>query len=514
MAVPKLEAVGLCKVYPGTVALDDVSLGFDGGKVHALIGKNGAGKSTLVKILAGAARPSGGQIRIDGRAVRLRSPRDAFRQGIATVYQELSLVPELTVGENILFGRLPTLPGLRQWIIDWGQVFRRSRAVLEELGVEVEVRAKVASLGAARAQLVEIAKALAKKVKLLILDEPTASLNEADSDALLKLLIEFRAQGITSILISHKLNELAKVADSITVLRDGTTVETIDCHLEKISEGRIIKSMVGREMSDRYPHRDPKIGEKLFEIRNWRVEHPQHAGREVIKGVDLHVNRGEIVGIAGLMGAGRTELAMSVFGRAYGRNVTGTAAMDGKEIDIGTIQKAVANGIAYVTEDRKSLGLVLNEDIKNNVTLANLPGVAWRGVIDEAREAAVANRYRGTLKIRSSGIYQRALNLSGGNQQKVVLSKWLFAQPQVLILDEPTRGIDVGAKYEIYTIINELADAGKGVVVISSEMPELLGVCDRIYVMNEGRFVDEMPAKDATQEKIMASIMRQYGAVQ
>ncbi|MBV8663566.1 MAG: sugar ABC transporter ATP-binding protein, partial [Hyphomicrobiales bacterium] len=296
--------------------------------------------------------------------------------------------------------------------------------------------------------------------------------------------------------------------------RDGATVETIDCRAEPISEGRIIKAMVGREMSDRYPRRAPKIGERLFEIRDWRVEHPLHAGRQVIKGVDLHVSKGEIVGIAGLMGAGRTELAMSVFGRAYGRNVRGEARMNGAPIDISTIQKAVASGIAYVTEDRKSLGLVLNEDIKNNVTLANLPGVAWRGVIDDAREAAVANRYRTTLKIRSSGIFQRALNLSGGNQQKVVLSKWLFAQPQVLILDEPTRGIDVGAKYEIYTIVNELAEAGKGVVVISSEMPELLGICDRIYVMNEGRFVDEMSAKDATQEKIMASIMRQYGAVQ
>ncbi len=281
--------------------------------------------------------------------------------------------------------------------------------------------------------------------------------------------------------------------------------------MEKISEGRIIKSMVGREMSDRYPHRVPKIGELLFSVKNWRVEHPLHAGREVIKGVDLHVGRGEIVGIAGLMGAGRTEFAMSVFGQAYGRNITGQAFMNGKEIDVSSIQKAVAAGIAYVTEDRKSLGLVLSEDIKNNVTLANLPGVAWRGVIDNHREAKIAHQYRGLLKIRSSGIFHKTLNLSGGNQQKVVLSKWLFAQPQVLILDEPTRGIDVGAKYEIYTIVNELADSGKGVIVISSEMPELLGICDRIYVMNEGRFVDEMPAKDATQEKIMASIMRQYG---
>jgi putative multiple sugar transport system ATP-binding protein len=330
----------------------------------------------------------------------------------------------------------------------------------------------------------------------------------------LNLLLEFRAQGIASILISHKLNELAKVADSITVLRDGTTVETIDTHAEKISEGRIIKSMVGREMSDRYPPREPKIGDKLFEVRNWRVEHPLHAGREVIKSVSLHVNRGEVLGIAGLMGSGRTELAMSVFGRAYGRNVTGQVFMDGREIDVSSIQKAVAGGIAYVTEDRKSLGLILNEDIKNNVTLANLPGIAWRGIIDDQKESSVATQYRSMLKIRSSSIYQKTLNLSGGNQQKVVLSKWLFAHPQVLILDEPTRGIDVGAKYEIYTIINELASTGKGVIVISSEMPELLGICDRIYVMNEGRFVDEMPASEASQEKIMASIMRQYGAVQ
>jgi putative multiple sugar transport system ATP-binding protein len=359
--------------------------------------------------------------------------------------------------------------------------------------------------------LVEIAKALAKKVKLLILDEPTASLNESDSDALLDLLLEFKSHGISSILISHKLNELARVADSITVLRDGTTVETIDCRTQTISEARIIKSMVGREMSERYPPRESHIGETLLEIRDWRVEHPLHAGREVIKNVSFHVKRGEVLGIAGLMGAGRTELAMSIFGRAYGRNVTGQALMQGRQIDLSSIQRAVKNGLAYVTEDRKSLGLILNEDIKNNVTLVNLPGVASHGVIDDHKEAKVATEYRAKLRIRSSGILQKTLNLSGGNQQKVVLSKWLFAEPQVLILDEPTRGIDVGAKYEIYTIINELAAAGKGVIVISSEMPELLGICDRLYVMNEGRFVDEMPAREASQERIMASIMKQYG---
>ena len=507
-----LEMRGINKSFPGVKALRDVNLEVKAGEIHAICGENGAGKSTLMKVLSGVY-PHGsyeGHIVYEGVERRFARISDSEHLGIIIIHQELALVPLLSIAENMFLGNEPAKMG----VIDWNEAFSRTRELLKKVGLNESPDALITNIGIGKQQLVEIAKALAKKVQLLILDEPTASLNESDSNALLNLLLEFKAQGITSIMISHKLNELAKVADSITVLRDGTTVETIDCHEEKISEGRIIKSMVGREMSDRYPQREPKIGEKLFEVRNWRVEHPQHAGREVIKSVNLHVNKGEVVGIAGLMGAGRTELAMSVFGRAYGRNVTGKAFMGGGEIDVSTIQKAVANGIAYVTEDRKSLGLILNEDIKNNVTLANLPGVAWRGVIDDAREAKVATQYRKALNIRSSGIFQRTLNLSGGNQQKVVLSKWLFAQPQVLILDEPTRGIDVGAKYEIYTIINELAEAGKGVIVISSEMPELLGICDRIYVMNEGRFVDEMPASQASQEKIMASIMRQYGAVQ
>jgi putative multiple sugar transport system ATP-binding protein len=503
---------GITKTFPGVKALVDVNLVVKTGEIHAICGENGAGKSTLMKVLSGVY-PYGsyeGDIVYEGETRRFDRIADSEHLGIIIIHQELTLVPLLSIAENIFLGNEPAKMG----VIDWATAFNRTREVLKKVGLNERPNTPITNLGVGKQQLVEIAKALSKDVKLLILDEPTASLNEADSDALLKLLTEFRAQGITSILISHKLNELAKVADSITVLRDGTTVETIDCHKEKISEGRIIKSMVGREMSDRYPHRQPQIGEKLLEIKNWNVEHPHHAGREVVKGVNMHVNAGEIVGIAGLMGAGRTELAMSVFGRAYGRNVRGEATMDGKPVDLSSIQKAVACGIAYVTEDRKTLGLVLQEDIKSNVTLANLPAVAWRGVIDEAREQQVANRYRSSLNIRSSGIFQRALNLSGGNQQKVVLSKWLFAQPRVLILDEPTRGIDVGAKYEIYTIINELADAGKAVILISSEMTELLGICDRIYVMNEGKLVDEMPAADATQEKIMASIMRQYGTVQ
>ena len=504
-----LEMRGISKSFPGVKALRDVNLVVQSGEIHAICGENGAGKSTLMKVLSGVY-PYGsyeGEIFYEGVERRFSSISDSEHLGIIIIHQELALVPLLSITENIFLGNEPATMG----VIDWNAAFLRTRELLAKVGLKESPNTLITNLGVGKQQLVEIAKALAKKVKLLILDEPTASLNESDSDALLDLLLEFKSHGISSILISHKLNELARVADSITVLRDGTTVETIDCRTQTISEGRIIKSMVGREMSERYPPRESHIGETLLEIRDWRVEHPLHAGREVIKNVSFHVKRGEVLGIAGLMGAGRTELAMSIFGRAYGRNVTGQALMQGREIDLSSIQRAVKNGLAYVTEDRKSLGLILNEDIKNNVTLVNLPGVASHGVIDDRKEAKVATEYRSKLRIRSSGILQKTLNLSGGNQQKVVLSKWLFAEPQVLILDEPTRGIDVGAKYEIYTIINELAAAGKGVIVISSEMPELLGICDRLYVMNEGRFVDEMPAREASQERIMASIMKQYG---
>ena len=512
LEMPILEMQGISKSFPGVKALRNVNLTVQTGEIHAICGENGAGKSTLMKVLSGVY-PHGsyeGDIVYQGTERRFSSISDSEHLGIIIIHQELALVPLLSIAENIFLGNEPA----RMGVIDWEAAFGRTRELLAKVGLKESPKALITNLGVGKQQLVEIAKALAKKVQLLILDEPTASLNESDSDALLRLLLEFKAQGITSILISHKLNELAKVADSITVLRDGTTVETIDTRAVPISEARIIKSMVGRDMSERYPQRTPQIGERLFEIRDWRVEHPQHAGREVIKGVSLHVNRGEIVGIAGLMGSGRTELAMSVFGRAYGRNITGTALLLGRQIDVSTIRGAVDSGLAYVTEDRKSLGLILNGDIRTNVTLANLAGVARRGVIDDRKEAAVANQYRTKLNIRSSGILQKTLNLSGGNQQKVVLAKWLFADPQVLVLDEPTRGIDVGAKYEIYTIINELAAAGKGVIVISSEMPELLGICDRLYVMNEGRLVAEMPAGEASQERIMAAIMRRPGTVQ
>jgi putative multiple sugar transport system ATP-binding protein len=505
-----LEMRNITKTFPGVKALSDVNLVVEEGEIHAICGENGAGKSTLMKVLSGV-HPAGsyqGDIVFKGEVRKFASIRDSEHLGVIIIHQELALAPQLSIAENIFLGNETAENG----VIDWRLCFRRARELMAKVGLKESPSTLVTNIGVGKQQLVEIAKALAKDVKLLILDEPTASLNEADSAALLNLLLGFKAQGMTAIIISHKLNEIAKVADKITIIRDGSTVETLDCRREPISEGRIIRGMVGREMTDRYPPRDVVIGEELFRIDDWRVEHPQHSGREVIKGVSLHVRRGEVVGIAGLMGAGRTELAMSIFGRAYGRNIRGAATLEGRTLDLSTIQKAIAQGLAYVTEDRKVLGLVLTEEVRTNITLANLDGVATSGVIDEAREVAVASRYRQALRIRTPSIYQRAINLSGGNQQKVVLSKWLFTEPKVLILDEPTRGIDVGAKYEIYGIINELASQGKGVIVISSEMPELLGVCDRIYVMNEGRFVDEMPAKEASQEKIMASIMRQYGA--
>ena len=505
MADTILEMRGMQKAFHGVKALSNVNLTVRAGEIHAIVGENGAGKSTLMKVLSGVY-PYGdyeGDIRFFGQECRFKGISDSEEMGIIIIHQELALVPLLSIAENIFLGNEQAHRG----VIDWTASFLKTKLLLEKVGLNESPATLITNLGVGKQQLIEIAKALSKEVKLLILDEPTASLNETDSDALLELLLELKHQGIACILISHKLNEISKVADTITVLRDGATVASLDCGSESISEDRIIRHMVGREMADRYPKRSPNIGEKVFEVRNWRVHHDVHPEHQVIKGIDLHVNRGEIVGIAGLMGAGRTELAMSIFGRSYGQNISGQVLLHGKEIDTRTVQKAIDHGIAYVTEDRKGYGLVLDETIAWNTTLANLDAVSSHAVIDEGREFRVAEDYRRKLNIRSPDVFARTVNLSGGNQQKVVLSKWLFSNPEVLILDEPTRGIDVGAKYEIYTIIAQLASEGKCVLMISSEMPELLGMCDRICVLNEGRFVAEFSAAEASQEKIMRSIV-------
>ena len=506
---PILEMRGIGKSFAGVRALSGVDLSIQPGEIHAVVGENGAGKSTLMKVLSGVY-PHGsyeGTILFEGEERRFRDITGSEALGIIIIHQELALIPLLSIAENIFLVKPPA----RMGVIDRGEVFRRTRALLAKVGLAESPDTLVTDIGIGKQQLVEIAKALSKAVRLLILDEPTASLSEADSAKLLSLLAEFRAQGIASILISHKLNEISAVADRITVLRDGRTVDMIDCHDGPVDEERIIRSMVARDLAHRYPPRTPVIGDILLEVRDWCVRHPLHPDRAVVRHVNLNVRAGEIVGVAGLMGAGRTELAMSLFGRSYGSAITGEALIDGRPVDLSTVPRAIAAGLAYLTEDRKGLGLLLGDGVRRNISLANLPAVARRFVIDDQQESAVAEGFRSRMNIRSSGIEQETGTLSGGNQQKVVLSKWLFTGPKVLILDEPTRGIDVGAKYEIYSIIQELAAAGRAVLVISSEMPELLGICDRLYVMNEGAFVGELTAAEATQETIMRTIVRNGG---
>ncbi|MER7755058.1 multiple monosaccharide ABC transporter ATP-binding protein [Kitasatospora sp. NPDC097643] len=501
MAGPVLEMRSISKEFPGVKALSEVNLTVAAGEVHAICGENGAGKSTLMKVLSGVY-PHGsyeGKILFEGEPCRFRDIRASEQRGIVIIHQELALVPYLSIAENVFLGNEHASRG----IISWHRTLTHAAELLRQVGLDESPHTRIADLGVGKQQLVEIAKALAKKVKLLILDEPTAALNDEDSRKLLDLILELKAQGISCIIISHKLNEIARVADSVTILRDGQTIETIAIGSEGISEDRIIRGMVGRDLEHRYPERTPEIGEVAFEVEDWTVRHPIDQQRTVVDGASLSVRRGEIVGIAGLMGAGRTELAMSVFGRSYGRWAAGRVRLHGREIRTRTVPEAIGHGIAYVTEDRKQLGLNLIDDISRNISLSALGKVARNGRVNRHEEAKVAESFRHTMNIKAPTVFTRTGTLSGGNQQKVVLSKWIFAEPEVLILDEPTRGIDIGAKAEIYTVIAELAAQGKAVLVISSELPELLGLCDRIYTMAEGRITGEVARADATQESLM-----------
>jgi len=494
-----LRMKNITKEFSGVKALDNVNLNVKRGEIHALVGENGAGKSTLMNVLSGVF-PHGeysGEIVFEEEEMKFQHLKDSEEQGIVIIHQELALVQFLSVTENIFLGNEQATNG----VIDWDSSKKHAKELLDKVGLEVDPDLQISQISVAQQQLVEIAKAMSKKVKLLILDEPTASLNDNDSENLLELIKEFKAEGITSVIISHKLNEIMEIADRVTVLRDGQTIETLEN--EHLTEERIIKSMVGRELKERYPSREPNIGEKVFEVKNWAVSHPIYRDQKVVDDVSFHVNKGEIVGIAGLMGAGRTETAMSIFGKSYGADIQGRLYLKGEEVELNNVPSAIDAGLAYVSEDRKDSGLILMQSIKENISLASLDKVSENGVVDEDVEAKRVEEYKDVLSIKATSINQQVSSLSGGNQQKVSLGKWLLSEPEILFLDEPTRGVDVGAKYEIYNVINDIANQGKSIIVISSELPEILGICDRIYTMSEGKFTGEVSKEEATQEKLM-----------
>lgn len=504
-----LDMQNITKLFPGVRALDNVNIQVSEGEIHALCGENGAGKSTLMKVLSGI-HPYGsyeGQFYYRGVECRFKTIKDSEKKGIVIIHQELALVPYLSIAENMFIGNERAANGK----INWDDTYAQAAKYLKLVGLDENPRTLIKDIGVGKQQLVEIAKALAKNVKLLILDEPTSSLNEQDSKNLLDMLIRFKNEGITSIIISHKLNEISYCADKITIIRDGKSIETLDKKVDELSEERIIKGMVGREMTSRYPSREHHIGSVSLEIKNWSVYHPLFKERKIVDNVSITLHQGEVVGVAGLIGAGRTELCMSVFGKAYGYNISGKLYLDGKQIQLNSIPAAIRAGIMYVTEDRKGDGLIVSDTIKHNITLARPEFISKNGIIDQDDEVEKAKRYSQEFGVKSPTIEQLVGNLSGGNQQKVLIAKSIFTEPNVLMLDEPTRGVDVGAKYEIYEIINEMVSKGKSVLMVSSELPELLGMADRIYVMNEGHIVCELENKNLTQEQIMGYILRDCG---
>jgi len=501
MSVPILEMKNITKEFPGVKALDNVSFQVQRADIHCLVGENGAGKSTLMKVLSGV-HPFGsyeGEIYFEGDLQQYKKVHDSELAGIAVIYQELALVPEMTIFENVFLGN-EIQKGIN---IDVNETINRTVQILKKVNLDVNPTLKIKELGIGKQQLVEIAKALSRNAKLLVLDEPTAALNETDSDNLLGLLKELKNQGVTSILISHKLREVIDVADKVTILRDGQSVITLDAQNGEIDEDVLIKHMVGRSIENIYPDREKKPkGEVIFEIRNWSA-YDSRRDRQILKDVNIKINKGEVVGITGLMGAGRTELALSLFGNTPGYQIEGEILLRGQPVKFSHPENAIKDGLAYVSEDRKGNGLILIQDVRSNITIANLKRILQFGIIDANAEIKDAREYTDSLNIKTPSIEQKVINLSGGNQQKVSLAKWLYVRPQVMILDEPTRGIDVGAKYEIFTIMNKLVEDGMSIIMISSELPEILSMTDRIYVLSEGRLTGEIESDKADQESIM-----------
>jgi D-xylose transport system ATP-binding protein len=493
-----LEMVGITKEFPGVKALNEVSFKVKKGEIHALCGENGAGKSTLMKVLSGLY-PAGtytGEIQIQGEKKEFQRIADAEQAGIAIIHQELALVKDMTVGENIFLGAEPTKWGK----VQWDQLYFQAATWLKAVGLNISPDTRIGTLGIGQQQLVEIAKALSKNTQILILDEPTAALTESEVEILMEILNQLRDKGVACIYISHKMPEVFRLSDSITILRDGQTVATLD--RQEVDEDRVIALMVGRELTERYPRVEHHPGQVVLEVEDYSVYKKDNPDKKVIDNVSFSVRQGEILGIAGLMGAGRSELVMSLFG-AYEGKASGKVRVEGKEVKIKSVADAIRAGLALVTEDRKRLGLVLGMDVKKNTTLANLSKISRLGVVNQNEEIKWSRKYVKELKTKTTSLEVAVGNLSGGNQQKVVLGKWLMANPKILILDEPTRGIDVGAKYEIYNLMNQLVEQGVAIIMISSELPEVLGMSDRILVMHEGTFNKEIHYSAATQENIM-----------
>ncbi len=496
-----LEIQNLTKDFPGVRALDSVNLKVKKGEIHSLCGENGAGKSTLMSVISGVY-PKGsyeGKVFFHGKETHYSSVKDSEKEGLAIIHQELALSPYLSIYENMFLGHMKTRFG----VINWDKYILESKKYLDQVGLKENPATVVSKLGVGKQQLVEIARALSKQVELLILDEPTSSLNDDESEKLLDFILELKSRGITSIMISHKLKEVLKIADTVTILRDGRSISTYDVKADKLDESKIIRDMVGRELGTHYDKHAVTIGDTVFEVKNWTVWHPDYHSMKTVEGASFYLRKGEILAFCGPMGAGRTELMMSVYGRSYGSKCEGEVFINGKKADTSTTRKALDAGIGYVSEDRKSLGLVLLQDIKSNISASSLGKLSRFGVVNDAEEISAAEKYRTSLRIKTPSINQLTRNLSGGNQQKVVLSRCLLAEPEIFIVDEPTRGIDIGAKFEIYAILNDLVRQGKSVIMVTSELPEALSLADRIYVMNEGRIKGMLHREEATQEKIM-----------
>jgi D-xylose transport system ATP-binding protein len=501
MTDPILATFDVVKRFQSVVALRGVSFDLLPGEVHAISGENGAGKSTLIKVLSGIY-PHGsyeGRVEIAGRPAEFTSPRDAEAAGIAVIYQELALVPALSVAENLCLGAMPRRFGL----VDWDRVHLDARRLLDAWNIDIDVTAPVESLGVGKRQLLEIAKALGKRSKILILDEPTAALSDREVDVLLEIVRELKGRGIASVYISHRLDEVFALADRITVLRDGKTIVTLDARATTPSE--VIRHMVGREIQDLYPRRESAPGPVLFSVRDLEVA-PAPGEPVLLSGIGFDVRAGEVLGIGGLMGAGRTELLMHLFG-AFGERRRGEVTLGGRPFQAARPSEALRRGLALVTEDRKRYGLFLDESIGYNLSLSSLAALTAHGLVDRNQEIARGKALFESLRIKAQGLETPASALSGGNQQKVVLGKALMTEPEVVLLDEPTRGIDVGAKIEVYELVNRLTAAGKAVVLVSSELPELLGMIDRILMLHEGRLSGTFSRSEATPERLLAAAM-------